>query len=107
MKNGLKAALLAFVLSAFPLSAQHSHHESAQTQSAEIFSKGVVEAIDLQNGKITITHEPIEVLSWPAMTMRFTFEDENLIKNLKNRDSVEFSFVQQGRVSLLKSIKVI
>lgn len=100
MKNGFKAVILALFL-ASSLWAQHSHH-GAQT---EVFSQGVIESIDLQNAKVTITHEAIEALSWPAMTMRFTFENEDLIKNLKSKDAVEFSFVQQGKISLLKSIK--
>jgi Cu(I)/Ag(I) efflux system protein CusF len=109
MKNSLKLALLALFLTIFPVSAQHSHaHHETQTQVLqEIFSKGVIENIDLENKKITITHEAIEALSWPAMTMRFTFESEDLIKNLKSKDNIEFSFIQQGRISLLKSIKKI
>jgi Cu(I)/Ag(I) efflux system protein CusF len=104
MKNALKMAFLALLLTAFPLLAQHSHHGA---HSAQIFSKGVVENVDLENKKVTITHEAIEALSWPSMTMRFTFENKDLIQNLKIKDNVEFGFVQQGKISLLKSIKKI
>ncbi|MDR2100034.1 MAG: copper-binding protein [Campylobacteraceae bacterium] len=107
MKKGFKAVLAAILLSFFPLSAQYSHHEVKTQLPQEIFSKGIIEAIDLTNKKVTITYESIEALSWPAMTMRFTFEDEELVKNLKVKDSVEFGFIQQGRVSFLKSIKPI
>jgi Cu(I)/Ag(I) efflux system protein CusF len=106
MKNVLKITLLALFLTIFPVSAQHSHAQH-EVQSAEIFSKGIIENVDLENKKVTITHEAIEALSWPAMTMRFTFENENLIQNLKVKDNVEFGFVQQGKISLLKSIKKI
>jgi Cu(I)/Ag(I) efflux system protein CusF len=109
MQKWLNTAFCILFLAVFPLSAQHSHShtQTKQTQAAEVFSKGVIKAIDLENKKVTIEHESIEALSWPAMTMRFTFEDENLIKNLKTGESVEFSFIQQGVVSLLKSIKAI
>jgi Cu(I)/Ag(I) efflux system protein CusF len=104
-------ALLTLFLSAFPILAQHSHEHRAtkteQMQITEIFSKGVIKAIDLESKKITIEHEAIELLSWPAMTMRFTFEDENLTKDLETENNVEFSFIQQGKISLLKSIKKI
>jgi Cu(I)/Ag(I) efflux system protein CusF len=106
-----KMAVLAIFLSAFPVFSQHSHEhhetETKQMRTANIFSKGVVKGINLVNKKITIEHEAIELLSWPAMTMRFTFEDENLIKDLKEGDNIEFSFVQQGKISLLKSVKKI
>ncbi|MDR1008099.1 MAG: copper-binding protein [Campylobacteraceae bacterium] len=106
-----ETAVLAIFLSAFPILAQHSHEhhntETKQMRTNNVFSKGVVKGIDFENKKITIEHEAIEVLSWPAMTMRFTFEDENLVKDLKEGDSIEFLFVQQGKISLLKSVKKI
>jgi Cu(I)/Ag(I) efflux system protein CusF len=109
MKKVLKVVFWALVLAVFPASAQHSHNHAQikQTQITEIFSKGVIEAIELESKKVTITHEAIKALSWPAMTMRFTFENESLIQNLKIKDNVEFGFVQQGKISLLKSIKKI
>jgi Cu(I)/Ag(I) efflux system protein CusF len=104
------AIVLSFALSAFPLLAQHSHDhqhqvEKEETQKQIFSSKGIIQAIDTINKKVTIKHEAIAELEWPAMTMRFTFADDSLIKGLENGDSVDFSFFQQGAVSLLRTIE--
>lgn len=38
-----------------------------------IKNAGVVKDIDMNSKKITISHEAIPAVGWPAMTMRFTF----------------------------------
>ncbi|RKS85271.1 Cu(I)/Ag(I) efflux system protein CusF [Orbus hercynius] len=86
----------------------HDNHQSMATSQTEqlISAQGVVKSLDLANNKVTISHEPIAVLKWPAMTMRFTADNAALIENLKPNDKVSFTFVQQGNVSLLRSIHV-
>lgn len=86
--------------------ASHGNHQQHQTEQL-IQTTGVIKQIDLTSNKVTITHEPIPELSWPAMTMRFTAEDQSLINQLKVNDKVRFEFVQQGNISLLRSITVI
>ena len=66
---------------------------------------GVVKAIDAANGKVTIEHEPIAALQWPAMTMRFTFKDPKLVEGLKAGDKIHFTFTQEGQLSVLQSIE--
>ncbi|MGS0922058.1 cation efflux system protein CusF, partial [Klebsiella pneumoniae] len=66
---------------------------------------GVVKDFDMNSKKITISHEAIPAVGWPAMTMRFTFVNEDdAINALKTGNHVDFSFIQQGNISLLKSI---
>ncbi|MFS7223682.1 cation efflux system protein CusF [Rahnella inusitata] len=78
----------------------------APAQQQVINSKGVVKEIDLTNKKITIAHEAIPAVSWPAMSMRFTFVTLNSsITSLKVGSQVDFSFVQQGNISMLQDIK--
>jgi len=80
----------------------------ASAPSEVINASGVVKDIDLQNKKITISHEAIPAIGWPAMTMRFTFTTEDdSINALKPGSKVKFSFIQQGNISLLKNINVI
>ncbi|MFV0480676.1 MAG: copper-binding protein [Campylobacteraceae bacterium] len=88
------------------MGSMHQSMNADTKKSDEVSTKGVVKAIDKTTKKVTIEHEPIASLSWPAMTMRFTYEDESLIKDLKVNDKISFNFVQQGTVSLLKSISV-
>lgn len=74
---------------------------------AQITTRGEVKAIDLQSNKITLSHPAIPEVDWPAMTMRFTFDQESQVAGLKVGDRVTFSFVQQGAISRLTAIHVI
>ncbi|ASD99241.1 TPA: cation efflux system protein CusF [Salmonella enterica subsp. enterica serovar Birkenhead] len=85
---------------------QMSHGEMKAEQQV-ISATGIVKDIDFQNKKITIAHEAIPAIGWPAMTMRFTFTtQDNGINALKSGNKVNFSFVQQGNISLLQDIQV-
>lgn len=82
--------------------------DTAPSVSYVINARGVVQAIDLKNKKITIAHEAIPSIGWPAMTMRFTFTTpDDSIHALKVGSSVSFSFIQQGNISLLQKIGII
>jgi Cu(I)/Ag(I) efflux system membrane fusion protein len=56
-------------------------------------SKGRIEA--LSAGSITISHEPVPAISWPAMTMTFQLDPPGLAKGLKVGDRVAFGFEQR------------
>ncbi|KFC08974.1 CusF family cation efflux system protein [Trabulsiella guamensis ATCC 49490] len=115
MRNSMKAVLLAtlsVVFSAGLQAAEHQHdnmnmdmtNDSAAEQVVQ--GTGVVKSIDYDTKKVTIAHEAIPAIGWPAMTMRFTFTDaDSYIRNVKPGSHVNFSFVQQGNISLLKSIE--
>lgn len=55
--------------------------------------------------KITIAHEAIPAVNWPPMTMRFTITPQTQLNNVKDGDNVDFTFVQQGNLSLLQDIR--
>jgi len=113
MRNSLKAVFLgalSVIFSAGLQAAEHQHGEMHATPDAMpqqvVAGKGVVKEIDLNSKKITIAHEAIPAIGWPAMTMRFTFMNaDESIKALNVGSHVDFTFVQQGNISLLKSIK--
>ncbi|WP_052283670.1 copper-binding protein [Kluyvera genomosp. 1] len=90
---------------------QHNGHGQMMDMSAKaqvIEGTGVVKLIDMDAKKITIDHQAIPAIGWPAMTMRFTFsEPTEAIKQLKEGEQVNFSFVQQGNLSLLQDIKAL
>lgn len=73
-------------------------------QAPVVKATGVVKKVDLAAGKVTITHDPIPELKWPAMTMRFTFRDAKMVEGLKAGDRVNFTFTQEGKLSVLQSI---
>lgn len=53
--------------------------------------RGKVIEIDAKSGKLTLAHEPIEELGWPAMTMGFKVKDSKQLEKLKAGDEVEFA----------------
>ena len=112
MRNSLNAVVFgAIIMFSAGLQAEVHQHEamSAASEGASeqvITGTGIVKDIDLTNKKVTISHEAIPEIGWPEMTMRFTFmQADASITALKVGSHVNFSFVQQGNLSLLKSIK--
>ena len=112
MRNSLNAVVFgAIIMFSAGLQAEVHQHEamSAASEGASeqvITGSGILKEIDLTNKKVTISHEAIPEIGWPAMTMRFTFmQADASITALKVGSHVNFSFVQQGNLSLLKSIK--
>jgi Cu(I)/Ag(I) efflux system membrane fusion protein len=55
-------------------------------------SVGRIEQITPQS--VTLSHQPIPALQWPAMTMQFRLADPALAKGLKAGDQVRFGFEQ-------------
>lgn len=51
---------------------------------------GVVKALDLKAGSVTLQHGPIAALKWPAMTMAFK-ADPSLLKTVKVGQKVTFT----------------
>ncbi len=66
---------------------------------------GVIKKIDLQTGMVTIAHEPIKSLNWPAMIMAFKMQNKAMLKTLSVGKKVDFSFVQEGSSYVITSIK--
>jgi len=66
---------------------------------------GVVTGIDRNAGKVTLKHDPIQSLNWPAMTMAFAVKDKAVLDGLAKDKKVEFQLEQQGRQYVITSIK--
>ncbi|POT58297.1 copper-binding protein [Citrobacter amalonaticus] len=112
MRNVLKMAIFAgLAAGVFTVQAAEHHHGEmmnampAAEQSQVINATGVIKAIDMENKKITIEHEPIPAMNWPAMTMRFTITPQTQQGDIKPGDKVTFHFIQQGNLSLLQDIQ--
>jgi Cu(I)/Ag(I) efflux system periplasmic protein CusF len=76
-----------------------------KTAAATYKGIGVVKNIDAADGKVTLAHEPIRTLNWPAMTMAFKVKDKKLIENVVPGSKVEFTLVQSGKDYVITSIK--
>jgi Cu(I)/Ag(I) efflux system protein CusF len=66
---------------------------------------GVVKSINAADGTVTLAHEPIKSLNWPAMTMAFKVKDKKLIDSVAPGSKVEFTLVQSGKDYVITSIK--
>lgn len=56
-------------------------------------SRGRVEA--LKGGQVTLSHEPVPAIGWPAMTMTFKLDPPGLAAGVKVGDQVAFGFEQR------------
>ena len=62
----------------------------AEAPIGESYSSGQVKRIDWDQGKVLISHGPIENLGMPSMTMLFRVSERSLLQNLNSGDNVRF-----------------
>lgn len=48
----------------------------------------------LTANSVTLSHEPVSAIGWPAMTMTFQLSDPKIVRGLKTGDRVRFGFDQ-------------
>jgi RND family efflux transporter MFP subunit len=56
---------------------------------------GILNAIDTASGSVTISHEPVASLKWPAMKMDFVLANPSLVSGIKPGAAIEFEFVER------------
>ena len=56
-------------------------------------------------GTVTIDHQPVKTLNWPAMTMTFTVKDKALFDKLRTGAKAEFEFAQEGKNYVITAVK--
>ena len=56
---------------------------------------GSVVAIDAKAGTLSVRHEPVPSLKWPAMTMEFVPANPSLLDGLKPGSAFDFEFVER------------
>ena len=66
---------------------------------------GVVRDVNTADGVITLAHEPIKSLNWPAMTMGFKVNNKTMLDKVKPGDKVQFTLVQTGKDYVITSVK--
>ena len=77
----------------------------AGVAAASYAATGVVRAFDAAHGVVTIAHDPIASLRWPAMTMDFIVKDEQLFDRLAVGRKVEVEFVRQAAGYVVTAVK--
>ena len=78
-----------------------SMDHSAMTKSDKIpkthKAVGVVRKVDAQSNSVTLAHEAVKSLNWPAMTMSFKVQDKAILDKLAQGRKVEVDFEQRGK----------
>ena len=64
--------------------------KSNESESAILAGTGVVREIDKPRARIKLTHDPIEAVSWPRMTIVFRVKNASLVDQVKQGDKVKF-----------------
>ena len=105
----IPAALIAAAAAA-PAAPQGMHgHMSVsgkeETAAATHKGKGVIQKVDPSTGKVTVKHEAIQSLGWPAMTMAFDVKDKSMLKDVKPGQDVDFTFSQEGNRYVIATIQ--
>jgi RND family efflux transporter MFP subunit len=69
--------------------------EAPARPSTVFAGRGRLDAVDAASGVLTITHEPIASLKWPAMTMEFTAANPQIAAAAKPGAAIEFELVER------------
>lgn len=78
-----------------PSAVEHQMHEA----------KGTVKSVDAKAGTVTIAHEPVASMKWPAMTMTFNVKDKALLQKLATGKQVHFEFVKKDDQHLITAVR--
>ena len=68
-------------------------------------TSAVVKSVDPANGKVTLSHDQVKTLNWPAMTMTFGVKDKSLLDKLAVGKKVDVEFTQQGSNYVVSAVK--
>lgn len=78
---------------------------STPAAAGPVASTGTVTQVDAAAGTITINHEPIGAISWPAMTMQFTAENPAILQGIAVGDHVSFELKSATETSTVTMVQ--
>jgi Cu/Ag efflux protein CusF len=70
-----------------------------------IHATGTVTAVDATAGTISLDHEPIAAINWPAMSMQFTAEDPSMLQGIAVGDRVTFEIKSPTETSVVTMVQ--
>lgn len=79
-------------------------NSSKDVKKTDIIGSGIIKAIQPAAHKLTISHQPISALHWPAMTMDFTVADNVDLSPLKPGSKIQFHLKKNGDEFVITSI---
>ena len=84
---------------------EKGHDGMAKKGSAKTHhASGTVKSVDHAKGTVTVDHEAVSTMNWPAMTMTFK-ADKKKLQALKAGEKIDFDFVQRGKDVVITKIK--
>lgn len=78
---------------------------AAASAAAVHMATGVIKKVDATAGLVTLAHEPVKSMNWPAMTMGFQVKDKMLFDKLAVGKKVDFEFVQGAKGYVVTTVK--
>ncbi len=75
---------------------------SGQTVHA---AKGKVTKVDVSTGVVTLAHDPVKSLNWPAMNMGFKVKDKTLLDKLGVGKTVNFEFTRADKDYVITAVR--
>lgn len=70
-----------------------------------ITGMGTVTAVDAAAGTISLDHEPIAAISWPAMSMQFTAENPAILQGIAVGDQVSFEIKSATETTVITTVQ--
>jgi len=80
--------------------------DGAPAPAASHQTTGVVNAIDTAKGTVTLAHEPVPTIKWPAMVMTFHINPE-LARGISVGQRVKFEFTAKGMDGTITKISAL
>lgn len=77
----------------------------APTADAPPRGVGVVQSVDTSAGTVTIAHQPIASIGWPAMTMSFKVAKPELLEQASAGEKVEFTLDGKDMSASITSLR--
>ena len=75
-----------------------------ESESAILAGTGVVREVDKPRGRIKLTHDPIEAVSWPRMTIVFRVKSASLVDQVRPGDKVKFVLTKSSTGFVISDI---
>jgi len=82
-----------------------SKAQGAHKQGTVHKTSAVIKAVDPVNSKVTLDHDQVKTLNWPAMTMTFGVKEKSLLDKLAVGKKVDVEFTQQGSNYVVSAVK--
>lgn len=79
--------------------------DASSTEAPLISSRGEITELDTGNASVTLSHQPIPELSWPAMTMAFDLSDTASTEGLAPGQEVIFKFRETPQGYLVEDLQ--